>query len=88
MIDEVNTRLKQNDISIEVTDKAKDLLAEEGFDPMWCKTTSPCNPKRIEDKISEELLKRNISKGDVLIIDADENDITFKKKELTPTMNL
>ena len=35
MIDEVNTRLKQNDISIEVTDKAKDLLAEEGFDPMY-----------------------------------------------------
>ncbi len=89
MIDEVNTRLKQNDISIEVTDKAKDLLAEEGFDPMYgARPLRRVIQKRIEDKISEELLKRNISKGDVLIIDADENDITFKKKELTPTMNL
>ena len=84
MINEVNTRLSEKDISIDVTDKAKDLLAKEGYDPMYgARPLRRVIQKRIEDRLSEELLKRNISTGDVVLIDAHEDELTFNRKEIT-----
>jgi len=84
MVNEVNNRLTEKGISIEVTNAAKDLLAKEGFDPMFgARPLRRVIQKRIEDRLSEELLKGNISTGDVVAIDAKENELTFTKKELT-----
>ncbi|MDI3481029.1 MAG: ATP-dependent Clp protease ATP-binding subunit ClpC [Tepidanaerobacteraceae bacterium] len=86
MINEVNERLKENDISIEVTDAAKDLLAKEGFDPMYgARPLRRAIQKRIEDRLSEELLKGNISAGDTVLIDVHDGELTFKKKEVVVT---
>jgi ATP-dependent Clp protease ATP-binding subunit ClpC len=86
MINEVNKRLKENDISIEVTDKAKDLLAKQGFDPMYgARPLRRVIQKKIEDRLSEELLKGNISRGDVVVIDEKDGELTFARKELTVT---
>ena len=53
MINEVNTRLSEKDISIDVTDKAKDLLAKEGYDPMYgARPLRRVIQKRIEDRLS------------------------------------
>lgn len=82
MVNEVNNRLTEKGISIEVTNAAKDLLAKEGFDPMFgARPLRRVIQKRIEDRLSEELLKGNISTGDVVAIDAKENELTFTKKE-------
>lgn len=86
MVNEVNARLTEKDISIDVTDRAKDLLAKEGYDPMYgARPLRRVIQKRIEDRLSEELLKRNISTGDVVLIDVDEDELTFNRKELTTT---
>ncbi|WP_296971813.1 ATP-dependent Clp protease ATP-binding subunit [Tepidanaerobacter sp. EBM-38] len=88
MIDEVNRRLTEKQISIEVTDKAKDVLAKEGYDPMYgARPLRRVIQKRIEDRLSEEMLKGSITDGDVVLVDVDEdeNEFTFKKKELTTT---
>jgi ATP-dependent Clp protease ATP-binding subunit ClpC len=86
MINEVNERLKDNDIVVEVTDSAKDLLAKEGFDPMFgARPLRRVIQKKIEDRLSEEFLKRNITGGDTVIIDAKEDELTFTKKELSVT---
>lgn len=84
MIDELNKRLGEKQISIEVTDRAKDMLAKEGYDPMYgARPLRRVIQKRIEDRLSEELLKGNISEGDVVSIDVDENgDYVFKRKEV------
>jgi len=82
MVDEINDRLKENDISIEVADAAKDLLAKEGFDPMYgARPLRRLIQKRIEDRLSEELLKGNISAGDTVSIDIQNGELTFKRKE-------
>jgi len=84
MINEVNERLKENEISIEVTDRAKDLLAKEGFDPMYgARPLRRVIQKKIEDKLSEELLKRQINRGDTVVIDAKDGELTFTKKEVS-----
>lgn len=86
MIEELNERLKENDISLEVTDDAKDILAEEGFDPMFgARPLRRVIQRRIEDRLSEELLKGSISRGDIVQIDGEEDELSFNKKELSVT---
>ncbi len=84
MINEVNDRLKENEINIEVTDKAKDFLAKKGFDPMFgARPLRRVIQKMVEDRLSEELLKGNISKGDTVLIDEQDGELTFRRKELS-----
>lgn len=86
MLKEVNDRLKENDIFIEVTDKAKKVLSKEGYDPMYgARPLRRVIQKRIEDRLSEELLKGNVSRGDGVFIDEKDGELTFNKKELTIT---
>ena len=39
--------------------------------------------KMVEDRLSEELLKGNISKGDTVLIDEQDGELTFRRKELS-----
>jgi ATP-dependent Clp protease ATP-binding subunit ClpC len=66
-------------ITIEVTDAAKDLLAKEGFDRMYgARPLRRVITSRIEDQLSEELLRGRISRGDTVVVDGSpEGGITF-----------
>jgi len=84
MLNQVNERLKDFDISIEVTEKAKEWLAKKGFDPMYgARPLRRVIQREIEDSLSEELLKGTIKKGDVVLIDEKDGKLTFEKKELS-----
>jgi ATP-dependent Clp protease ATP-binding subunit ClpC len=57
-------------IAIEVTDAAKDLLAKEGYDRMYgARPLRRVITSRIEDQLSEELLRGRISRGDSVVVD-------------------
>ncbi|HEY8864057.1 MAG TPA: AAA family ATPase, partial [Candidatus Dormibacteraeota bacterium] len=66
-------------IAIEVTDAAKDLLAKEGYDRMYgARPLRRVITSRIEDQLSEELLRGRISRGDTVVVDGSpEGGITF-----------
>lgn len=78
MIDNLAKRLEELNIKIEVDDKAKDLLADEGFDPVYgARPLQRAIRRKIEDRLSEELLKGNIQKSDVINISAENNELVF-----------
>ncbi|CAM3586187.1 ATP-dependent protease ATP-binding subunit ClpC [Marinicrinis lubricantis] len=82
MAEELRKRLKDQEVDFELTDSAKAFLAKEGFDPTYgARPLRRAIQKHIEDRLSEELLKGNISKGDSLIIDVKDGDLTVDKKE-------
>jgi len=57
-------------IMIEVTDAAKDLLAKEGYDRIYgARPLRRVITSRIEDQLSEELLRGRISRGDTVVVD-------------------
>jgi ATP-dependent Clp protease ATP-binding subunit ClpC len=57
-------------ITIEVTDAAKDLLATEGYDRIYgARPLRRVITSRIEDQLSEELLRGRISRGDTVVVD-------------------
>jgi ATP-dependent Clp protease ATP-binding subunit ClpC len=72
--------------AIELTDKAKDFLAEKGYDQQYgARPLNRAIQKYLEDSIAEEILKGDLSEGDVITADysgeGSELSISVKKKE-------
>src|SRR5207237_794229 len=70
-------------VTITVTDRAKDKLAEEGFDKAFgARPLRRVITQRIEDQLSEELLRGRFSRGDSVEIDVDpEGGFTYNVKQ-------
>jgi ATP-dependent Clp protease ATP-binding subunit ClpC len=84
MAEELRKRLKQQDVDFALTDKAKVFLAKEGYDPTYgARPLRRAIQKHIEDRLSEELLKGNISKGDSLTIDEKDGELVVHNSEST-----
>jgi ATP-dependent Clp protease ATP-binding subunit ClpC len=78
MINNLSKRLDEMNIHIKVDEKAMDILADAGFDPVYgARPLQREIRRRIEDKLSEELLKGTIKKSDTILISADDNELIF-----------
>lgn len=81
MINDLSKRLEQMNIKIELDERAKDLLAEEGFDPLFgARPLQREIRRKIEDRLSEELLKGTIKKSDTIKISADDKELVFSNR--------
>lgn len=80
MSEEVRKRLAEQDIHFKLTDAAKKWLARTGFDEAYgARPLRRAIQKHIEDRLSEELLKGTLKKGDVVEIDVKDNELTVQK---------
>ncbi|MBP7278787.1 MAG: AAA family ATPase, partial [Sedimentibacter sp.] len=78
MINNLSKRLDEMNIHIKVDEKAMDILADAGFDPVYgARPLQREIRRRIEDKLSEELLKGTIKKSDTILISADDKELIF-----------
>lgn len=86
MIDELRGRLYAQGMSIELTDAAEKIVAEEGTDPAYgARPLRRAIQTLIEDPLSEEVLVGKWKEGDVILVDAGEdNNLVFKKGEGEP----
>jgi len=82
MSDELRKRLKEFEVHFELTDKAKAFIAKEGYDPAFgARPLRRAIQKHIEDRLSEELLKGTVAKGDSLTIDEANGELVVHKNE-------
>jgi len=76
MLVRVREHLLRQGLSLLVTDQAKDLLAERGFDKQFgARPLRRVIQADIEDPLSEELLKIEFSPGDLVTIDVEDGNI-------------
>lgn len=80
------SRITDLGYKIELTDKAKDFLAEKGYDQQYgARPLNRAIQKYLEDALAEEILKGELSEGDVILADyfgeGEELTITVNKKE-------
>ncbi|HLT08706.1 MAG TPA: ATP-dependent Clp protease ATP-binding subunit [Cyclobacteriaceae bacterium] len=80
------SRITDLGYKIELSDKAKDYLAEKGYDKQYgARPLNRAIQKYLEDAIAEEILKGELTEGDVIYADypgeGDELTITVSKKE-------
>ncbi|MDT7785241.1 MAG: ATP-dependent Clp protease ATP-binding subunit ClpC, partial [Pseudonocardiales bacterium] len=72
MIARVETQLKNKDMAIELTDRAKMLLAKRGFDPvLGARPLRRTIQREIEDTLSEKILFGEIQPGQIIITDVE-----------------
>ncbi|CAL9652785.1 ATP-dependent Clp protease ATP-binding subunit [Saccharothrix sp. NPDC042600] len=72
MIARVEQQLKNKDMAIELTDKAKKLLAKRGFDPvLGARPLRRTIQREIEDQLSEKILFGEIQPGQIIITDVE-----------------
>ncbi|WP_409273016.1 ATP-dependent protease ATP-binding subunit ClpC [Neobacillus sp. SCS-31] len=77
--DQLVKRLKEQDITLELTDSAKEKISQEGYDPEYgARPLRRAIQKHIEDRLSEELLKGTLLTGQHVIIDVDNGEFTVK----------
>ncbi|WP_285731752.1 ATP-dependent Clp protease ATP-binding subunit [Nocardiopsis sp. ATB16-24] len=83
MIASLDSRLKEQDMGIELRPKAKKILAERGFDPvLGARPLRRTIQREIEDQLSEKILFGDIKAGQIVVIDAEgegtDAKFTFK----------
>ena len=72
--------LKDQEIELEITDDAKDLLATRGFNPVYgARPLKRIIRQMVENPLSKEILSQKFLRGDKLVIDVDNDEIVFKK---------
>jgi ATP-dependent Clp protease ATP-binding subunit ClpC len=78
MIRRVEGQLKSKDLDIELTDGAKEVLAEKGYDPaLGARPLRRTIQRMVEDPLSEKLLYKEFTAGQTIIVDARDGDIVF-----------
>jgi ATP-dependent Clp protease ATP-binding subunit ClpB len=71
-------RLADRNIEIQLTDGAKDFLAEKGFDPVYgARPLKRTIQQFIENPLSMEILKGDITEASLVKADVEGNKITF-----------
>ncbi|MFK3939270.1 ATP-dependent protease ATP-binding subunit ClpC [Alkalihalobacillus sp. NPDC078783] len=87
MADQLKIRLKEQGIDFELTEEAKDKITDLGYDPEYgARPLRRALQKQVEDRLSEELLKGNIAKGQKAVIGVKDNELfveTVETKEET-----
>jgi len=78
MVNKLTQRLSEQDIQIEVTDKAKEVIAEEGYDPEYgARPLIRAIQKTVEDNLSELILEGNQIEGKAVTIDHDGTEFKY-----------
>nr|WP_207669712.1 ATP-dependent Clp protease ATP-binding subunit [Marinisporobacter balticus] len=81
MIADLTKRMKTLNIKLEISEEAKKLLGEKGFNQEYgARPLKRAITRMLEDTLSEEILKGNISKNDDIFVDVEDDKIQFKNK--------
>ena len=74
----VTKQLAEKGIKLEVTDAAKDFLGEKGYDEVFgARPLRRVIQDRVEDKLSEELLREKFQYGDTVVVDVEAGEIVL-----------
>jgi ATP-dependent Clp protease ATP-binding subunit ClpC len=88
MMKRLREQMGEHEAAIELTDGAKELLVEKGYDPtMGARPLRRAIQRYIEDPLADFVLGRELGAGSTILIDRkneDEVDITIIPGEITP----
>ncbi len=78
-------QLREQRLVMEVTDAARDVLLEKGFDPVFgARPMRRAIQNLIEDPLAEGLLHGRFQPGDTVLVDRAGDDLTLETKPAAP----
>ena len=82
MVKEVQRRLKDQEITFELTPEASRWLAKEGFDPVFgARPLRRAVQRHLENTLSKRILGGEAQPGDHILVDADGSGLVWTKRE-------
>lgn len=82
MFASLEKRLESKDISVTITQSAKDYIVSEGYDAEYgARPLRRTLQRLVEDRLSEKLIRAEISSGDKVKIDFDGNNLVFESNK-------
>ena len=81
MVANLNKRISDRELSIEVTDEAADFIVEKGYDPIYgARPLKRFLQKHVETLAGRMILADEVKPGDVIVIDTDGEKLTGRIK--------
>jgi len=82
MVKDLQKRLSDRKLGIELTEKAKSWLAEVGYDPTYgARPLRRAIERHIENPLSSKLLRGEFNEGDTVTIDLKDGELTFNAQK-------
>jgi ATP-dependent Clp protease ATP-binding subunit ClpC len=83
MLISVTKQLAEKEIRLEVTERAKDLLGEKGYDEVFgARPLRRIIQDMVEDKLSEDLLRGRFQSGDTITVDLEREEIVIRSEAI------
>jgi len=80
-VDQLAGRLREKGMEIELTDDARTLLGNLGYDPTYgARPLKRVIQKQLIDKLALRLLEGEFAAGDTVRVDAAEGELVFEKE--------
>ncbi len=77
IIDDLNRRLADKELTIELTDEAKHFIIENGYDPVYgARPLKRYIQKYVETLAAKLILAGNLDSGDTIVIDVENGQLT------------
>ena len=74
MVSELDKRLADQELSLELTDAAKDQVIENGYDPVYgARPLKRAIQKYLEDEMAEMIIRASVGEGDTIVVDFDKD---------------
>ena len=81
MLRRLNKHLESQRISVEVTDAAKEFLAETGYDPKFgARPLARAIRRYIENPLSSRIIGGEFDPGDTVVVNRESDELTFNAK--------
>jgi len=79
---DLQKRLSERKLGVEITEKAKSWLAKEGYDPVYgARPLRRALEKYVENPLSIKVLGGEFKEGDMIVVDSDDQGLTFTTKK-------
>ncbi len=84
LLREINTRLAEREISIKLTDSAKQYIVDNGYDPVFgARPLKRFLQKNVETLAAKLILSEEISVGDIILIDLENGELKAKVDKMS-----
>ncbi|MDI6858164.1 MAG: AAA family ATPase [Dehalococcoidia bacterium] len=82
MVNDVRKRLADRNISLELTDAAKERLVKQGYDPVFgARPLRRLITRAVENELSKRILAGEFKEGDAVVMDVSGDEYVFSRKE-------
>jgi len=82
LVKDVNKRLVEREVSIELTDAAKDFVVEGGYEPMYgARPLKRYLQKHVETLAARLILEGNVGRGCTIVIDVEDSGLIGRVKK-------